>query len=65
MSFVFQVLAAVAVPTTLFALAGRWLDTRFGTSPWATAVGLVIALGVSYVLVRRLAERHLKTLKSS
>lgn len=51
--FVWEVLVSVALPTTLFALAGRWADQRWGTSPWMAVIGLVLALGTTYVLMKR------------
>ncbi|MFZ2804030.1 MAG: AtpZ/AtpI family protein [Patescibacteria group bacterium] len=53
MEWVWDILLGIAVPTTLFALAGRWLDKRYSTSPWFTVVGLVLALIVVYIIVMR------------
>jgi len=59
--FVWQLLVLIAVPTTLLAFAGRWIDTRFGTTPWATGAGLVIALALALLVAwrfgRRMAEK--------
>jgi F0F1-type ATP synthase assembly protein I len=41
-----------AVIPVLFALLGLWLDSRFGTRPWATVVLLVI--GLTGVIARSL-----------
>ena len=56
--FVWEVLLSVAVPTTLFALAGRWLDRRWNVSPWMTVAGLALALVVSALLVLRKARQY-------
>ncbi len=51
--FVWEVLVFVAVPTTLFALAGRWADRHWHLSPWMTVLGLILALGVTAILMKR------------
>lgn len=61
--FVWDVLIAVAVPTTLLALGGRWLDERFHTSPWFVALGLFLSIGISYLLVSRKAQAYVKRMK--
>ncbi|MFH1078507.1 MAG: AtpZ/AtpI family protein [Patescibacteria group bacterium] len=57
LGIVWEIGVAVAVPTVLAALAGRWLDTRFGTSPLFIILGLFVALGVSGILVVRKGRR--------
>ena len=51
--FVTELLIAIAVPTTLLALGGRWVDEKYGTAPWATLAGLIVSLAISFVLVKR------------
>jgi len=46
LEWVWELLFGIAVPTTLFALGGRWLDTRYSTAPWFTVSGLILALVV-------------------
>ena len=53
LEIVWDLLFSIAVPTVLFALLGRWLDKRYGTSPWFVGIGLVLALGVSAVIVTK------------
>lgn len=55
--FVWQLLLLIALPTTLLALAGRWVDTRYGTTPWATGVGLAIALASALLVAWRVGKR--------
>ena len=44
----------IAVPAVLAALAGQWLDTRWGTHPWALILCLVLAFaGTAYFLIRK------------
>ncbi len=64
LGIVWDVVIAVAVPTTLFALAGRWIDVRYATSPWGTIVGLIFALTVSGLLVYRKATAYAEQMKS-
>jgi len=60
--FVWQLLVLIAVPTTLFAFAGRWIDTRFGTTPWATGAGLVVALALAFLVALREGRKMAKKL---
>ncbi|MDQ7814792.1 MAG: AtpZ/AtpI family protein [Patescibacteria group bacterium] len=61
---VWNVIVSIALPTTLMALGGRWLDRRLGSSPWMTIVGLLVALGISYLLVMRQAKKIAEMLKT-
>ncbi len=56
MGFVWEVLISIAIPTTLFALGGRWLDTRWHTSPWFVLIGLVLSFLTAGALVMRKAK---------
>lgn len=58
MGFVWQVLMSIALPTTLFALGGRWLDHKLGMSPWFTIIGFFLALFLSSVLIIREAKQY-------
>lgn len=60
--FVWQLLMFIAIPTTLLALAGRWIDTRFGSTPWATLLGLILALALSMAAAHRAGKRIAKDL---
>jgi len=53
MGFVWEVFMSIALPTTLFALGGRWLDERLRVSPLFVLLGLATALGITYMLMRR------------
>ncbi len=61
--YVWDVLLAVALPTTLFAYAGRWLDKRYELSPWFTVLGLCMALFVTRALVKKQIERYHRMMK--
>lgn len=60
--FVWDLLASIAVPTTLSALAGRWLDHRYGASPWFTIAGLALSFAIAFFLVLRKAKAYAKKL---
>lgn len=62
LGFVTDVLISVALPTTVFALAGRALDRRWGTSPWMTVIGFVFAMAIAGLLVYRKAKQAEKIL---
>lgn len=59
---VWDVGVAIALPTVLFALGGRWLDRKYQTTPLFLGLGLVFSLVVSGVIVFRLAKRIAKRL---
>lgn len=61
--FVWDIFFSIALPTTVFALAGRWLDTRWNVSPWMTVVCFVFAIAISGALVYRKAKRFSVNLK--
>ncbi len=56
MDLVWDVVFAIALPTTIFALGGRWLDQRWQTSPLFLLIGLVMSLIVAFVLILRKAK---------
>ncbi|MDP1846092.1 MAG: AtpZ/AtpI family protein [Candidatus Moranbacteria bacterium] len=41
----------IAVPLVLFALAGRFLDKKLGTSPFLLLAGILLSIGVTSWLV--------------
>jgi ATP synthase protein I len=41
----------IAVPLVLFALIGRFLDKKLGTSPFLLLAGILISIGVTSWLV--------------
>jgi len=48
--------AVIAVPVVVLAHAGKLLDSAFGTSPWLTVAGFVLAALMTAVVVRRRAS---------
>ncbi len=60
--FAFKILGnfgvAIAVPAVLAALAGKWLDTRFNTSPWFLIGLLVLAFVLTAIHVARIAKEY-------
>lgn len=63
--FVWEIFAAIALPTTLFALAGRWLDARWKISPWMTILGFVLAIALSGWIVYRKAKKFANEMKKT
>jgi|GEM_PF-2024264 len=49
----FEVGYTIALPLVLFALAGRYADKMFGTSPWLLLAGTVVSIFVSSFIVYR------------
>lgn len=50
----------IAIPIVIFALLGRFLDKKFGTSPWLLLVGILLALLISGFAVARKAIEVMK-----
>ncbi len=44
---------AIAAPVVCFALVGKWLDGRYGTTPRFLILGFVLAAGLSAVMIWR------------
>lgn len=57
LDLVWDILLAIAVPSVLFALGGRWLDQRWHTTPLFLILGLLAALGITTLLVIRKAKK--------
>ena len=43
----------------LTALGGRWLDSRFATTPWLTVVLLLAAFSLGLIVVFRIAQKNI------
>ncbi len=41
----------IAVPLVVFALGGRWLDKKLGTSPFLLLAGILLSIGLTSWLV--------------
>ena len=41
----------IAVPLVVFALGGRWLDHKLGTSPWVLLTGVIISIPISTMVI--------------
>ncbi|MBI4138856.1 AtpZ/AtpI family protein [Candidatus Uhrbacteria bacterium] len=63
-AFTWDLIIAIALPTVLFALLGRWLDARFGTKPLFIILGLIAALGIVSVVIVRKGKDIAKRLSS-
>lgn len=57
-----DILFSIAVPTTLFALSGRWLDRKLGVSPTFLVIGLFLSLGVTTYIVTKKGRKIAKNL---
>src|SRR5688572_22872952 len=47
----------LVVPPVVGALAGMWLDKRFGTAPWLLLVFLILGFGSGVRLIMRTLQR--------
>lgn len=53
----------IAVPLVVCALLGRWVDTRYQTSPFGILIGLALALMASIVRLYQLMRRAQATMQ--
>ena len=47
LSLAWQLGYTIAIPLIVLALVGRFLDKRFGTSPWLLLVGIFLSIIIS------------------
>lgn len=50
----------IAVPLVVLALAGRWADGMFKTSPWLFLAGIILAIVSSSILLVRKFSRLMR-----
>jgi F0F1-type ATP synthase assembly protein I len=62
--FVWELLFVIAVPVTLSALGGRWVDTHWHIAPWGTIIGLVLALASAAAMVLRRGKQMAERMKN-
>lgn len=53
LGLVWQLGYTIAIPLVVFGLIGRFLDNKFGTSPWLLLAGILLSLIVSSIGVYR------------
>jgi len=54
LGFAWELGYSIAVPLVIFALAGRLLDKKLGTSPWLLLFGLLLAItSSSYIVYKK------------
>jgi ATP synthase protein I len=57
LGFAWELGYSIAVPLVVFALAGRLLDKKLGTSPWLLLFGLLLAItSSSYIVYKKTIE---------
>lgn len=64
MEFVWELLILIALPTTLAAFGGRWMDKHWHIAPWGTIIGLLLALAISGTLVLKKGKQMAERMKS-
>lgn len=50
--------ATIAVPVVIFVLIGQYLDGLYGTRPWMTVLGFILAALVTAKLIHKKAYRY-------
>jgi F0F1-type ATP synthase assembly protein I len=54
LGFAWELGYSIVIPLVVFALAGRLLDKKLGTSPWLLLVGLLLAIvSSSYIVYKK------------
>ena len=52
----------IAIPIVVFAFLGRWLDRHFETGALFLAIGIILAIAATGILIARRLERMIKRL---
>jgi ATP synthase protein I len=52
----------IAVAIAIGYLGGRWLDQKFGTTPWLTGVGFVSGVGAAIKAIVRVTRQYQRRL---
>jgi F0F1-type ATP synthase assembly protein I len=50
----------IALPLVVFALIGKWLDHKFGTYPWLTLAGIVLAITLTSIWMTKRLKGYIK-----
>ncbi len=50
----------IALPLVALALGGKWLDTKLGTDPWLTLVGIILAITSTTVWLTKKFKKLIK-----
>ncbi len=57
MSLAWEMGSSIAIPLVLSALVGRFLDKKFGTSPWLLLVGILLAIiSSTYIIYKKTTD---------
>jgi F0F1-type ATP synthase assembly protein I len=56
-SLVFEMGYTIAIPIVLFALGGRWLDKKTGSSPLFLLIGVLISIIITSFLVYKRVKK--------
>lgn len=51
----------IALPLVILGLTGKYLDARWGTTPWLTLVGIVLAIVATSVWLYRYLKAFTNT----
>jgi hypothetical protein len=50
----------IALPLVVAAFLGKWLDNRFGTKPWLTLAGILVAIAITTVWMTKKLKAYIK-----
>jgi len=55
-SYIGQIGFATAIPLVIFAVLGRWLDKKYGTSPYLLLLGILVATVQIFFYLRKIIQ---------
>jgi F0F1-type ATP synthase assembly protein I len=50
----------IALPLVVAAFLGKWLDSHFGTKPWLTLAGIIIAVIITAIWMTKKLRTYIK-----
>ena len=62
LGFAWELGYSIVVPLVLFALGGRYLDKKMGTSPWMLLGGLAISIVLTSIVTYYKVTKELRNL---
>lgn len=50
----------IALPLVALGFLGKWLDSKYGTEPWLTVAGILVAIVMTTIWLTRRIKEYLK-----
>ena len=62
--FAWELGYSISIPLVIFTLGGRFLDRKFGTSPWLLLTGLFVSIIITLYIVYKKTMKIIKNQES-